>query len=180
MGIFSFFSKSKYKLEDSLIPQTCLTPIPNEISLLINKVKWANFETAYGNAKSTVPFYLNNLFCIDKEIAMYATHQLWCSLCHQHAFISTAALPAYAILKLGLEKLDDDLKTEILDIFQGFSECTRGDYFASIKRTPQKWELELRQKLLDDIDLFNALSHNKDEVISQFATTICKDLLNQT
>jgi hypothetical protein len=178
MGVFSFFRKPKNKLADSLIPKICLTPIPNEISSLIEKIKWADYETAYGNAKNTIPFYLKNLFCKDSEIAMDATHQLWCSLCHQHAFISPASLPAYDILKIGLLKLDDKFKIEILDIFQGFSDCTSNDYFTNTKQSPEIWELELRQKLISDIDIFKELSSNNNEEISHFATTISEGLLN--
>lgn len=178
MGIFSFLRKPKYKLADSLIPKSCLTPIPGEISTAIDKIEWADFETAYGNAKDTIPFYLKNLFCIDKQIAMDATHQLWCSLCHQHAFISPASLPAYDILKTGLLTLDDQLKIEILDIFQGFSHCTCEAYFASTKQPPEKWEVELRQKLMLDITIFGELTADKNEEISQLAGTIYKGLLN--
>jgi hypothetical protein len=178
MGVFSFFRKSKYKLADDLIPKNCLTPISNEISSLIDIIKWSDFETAYGNAEKTIPFYLKNLFCTDTKIAMDATHQLLCSLCHQHANISTAALPTYDILKIGLLQLDDKLKIELLDIFRGFSECTRNDYFAATKEAPKKWELELKQKLISDFSIFTELSGNNDELISHFATTICEDLLS--
>jgi hypothetical protein len=109
---------------------------------------------------------------------MDATHQLWCSLCHQHAYISTAALPSYDILKIGLLQLDDKLKIELLDIFRGFSECTKNDYFAATKEAPKKWELELKQKLISDISIFTELSGNNDELISHFATTICENLLS--
>ena len=178
MGLFSFLRKPKYKLADSLIPKSCLTPIPSEISSAIDKIEWADFETAYGNAKNTIPFYLKNLFCVDKEIAMDATHQLWCSLCHQHAFISSASLPAYEILKIGLLKLDDKLKIEILDIFQGFLDCTSEAYFSDTKQPPEKWELELRQRLMLDINIFSELTANENEEISHFASSIYKGLLN--
>ena len=178
MGLFSFLRRPKYKLAYSLVPKSCLNPIPSEISSAIDKIKWADFETAYGNAKNTIPFYLKNLFCVDKEIAMDATHQLWCSLCHQHAFISPASLPAYPILKIALLKLDDRIKIEILDIFQGFSDCTSAAYFSNTKQPPEKWELELRQKLILDINIFGELTADKNEDISRFANKIHTGLLN--
>jgi hypothetical protein len=182
MRLFKFFKKAEKETESilatELIPQVCLTEIPTEISCEIDKINWADFETAYGSAKMTIPFYLKNLFCTDKEISMYSTHQLWCSLCHQHAFISSASLPAYDILKIGLIKLDDNHKIELLDIFQGFADCTSGKNFAAIKQKPNNWEQMLRQKLLVDIELFRELANHKNEEISHFATTIYDGLMS--
>lgn len=164
------------KISDILIPGDCPTNIPLEIIEKIDSVNWADFETAYGNAEHTIPFYLKNLFCSDTKIAMNATHQLWCSLCHQHAYISTAALPSFDILKIGLLELDDNLKIELLDIFQGFSICTSDKYFVMIERKPQNWEQELKQKLILDIDLFNKLAKHINEDIAVFASSIVEDL----
>jgi hypothetical protein len=176
MDLFNFLKKKGNKTSDILIPNACPTNIPSEIAEKIEKVNWADFETAYGNAEKTIPFYLKNLFCQDTKIAMDATHQLWCSLCHQHAYISAAALPSYEILKIGLLQLDDKLKIELLDIFRGFSECTSDKYFIAIKRTPQNWERELKQKLIVDIDLFKELAKHTDEEISVFAYNVIEDL----
>ena len=179
MALFDFFNKKQNKTSDILIPNICPTNIPSEIVEKIATVNWADFETAHGNAQQTIPFYLKNLFCSDTKIAMDATHQLWCSLCHQHAFISTAALPAYDILKIGLLQLDDKLKIEVLDIFRGFSECTSDKYFIAVKRTPLNWELELKQKLILDINLFKKMATHTDEEISAFASNVIEDLTSQ-
>lgn len=154
MALFDFLKTKQDKASNIIIPKICPTNIPFEIEAKIDKVNWANFETAYGNAEKTIPIYLKNLFCDDAKIAMDATHQLWCSLCHQQAYISSAVLPSYDILKIGLLQLDDKLKIELLDIFQGFSECTNGKYYTSINRTANNWEQEVRQKLINDIILF--------------------------
>lgn len=180
MGLFDFFKRAEKqtdgKLADSLVPKTCLTEIPIEIRHEVDKINWADFNTAYGNAKDTIPFYLKNLFCADKQVSMDATHQLWCSLCHQHAYISTAALPSYDILKIGLLTLDEKLKIELLDIFQGFSECTSDKYFAAVKQPPSDWEQELKQKMILDLAIFNELTKHTDEEISAFAFKIVDDL----
>lgn len=102
----------------------------------LKNIDWSQYETAYGNANQDITDYLNpskyipkvsslllNIFSDDKECAMKATHELWCGLCHQHSFVSSAALPAYDFLIYGLKNLDDDLKIEILDILMGFSIC---------------------------------------------------------
>ena len=99
---------------------------------------------------------------------MDATHQLWCSLCHQHAYISTAALPSYDILKIGLLTLDDKLKIELLDILQGFSAFTSDKYFVAIKQTPSDWEQELRRKLILDLANIEEFTKHTDEQISSF------------
>jgi hypothetical protein len=178
MALFDFLKQKQDKTSDILIPKVCPTNIPSEISEKIDNINWADFETAYGNAEKTIPFYLKNLFCSDTEIAMDATHQLWCSLCHQHAYISTAALPSYDILKIGLLQLDDKLKIELLDIFQGFSECTNDRYFTSMKIKISDWEAEIKQKLFSDINLFEKLTKHSNEEISGFATNIVDSLTN--
>ena len=60
-------------------------------------VKWQDYETAYGNA-AVVERQLRNLVSSDHDTAMTATHDLWCGLCHQHAYVSSAALPACPLL----------------------------------------------------------------------------------
>lgn len=177
MPLFDFLKRKQKKTSDTLIPKVCTTNIPSEIGEKIDKINWADFETAYGNAEKTIPFYLKNLFCSDTEIAMDATHQLWCSLCHQHAYISTAALPSYEILKIGLLQLDDKLKIELLDIFQGFSECTSDRYFVSRKIEISDWEAEIKQKLYRDIKLFKELTKHSNEIIAVFAIKIVEILI---
>ncbi len=174
--LFDFLNQNN--TSDILIPKVCPSNIPPEIGEKIDTINWAEFETAYGNAEKTIPFYLKNLFCIDIEIALDATHQLWCSLCHQQVSISTAALPSYEILKIGLLQLDDKIKIELLDIFQGFSECTSDKYFTSIKIEISDWEVKIKQKLFRDIKMFEELTLHSDEVISSIATNIFDSLIN--
>jgi hypothetical protein len=87
-------------------------------------------------------------------------------------------LPSYEILKLGLLTLDDELKIELLDIFQGFSECTSDKYFGSIIRPPSSWEQQLKQKLIFDIGHFKELTRHSNEEIANFASKIIDDLTN--
>jgi hypothetical protein len=178
MALFDFLKLKQNKTSDILIPKVCPTNIPSEIGEKIDKINWADFETAYGNAEKTIPFYLKNLFCTDTEIAMDATHQLWCSLCHQHSYISTAALPSYEILKIGLLQLDNKLKIELLDIFQGFADCTSDKYFIAISQTPKPWEKELKEKLINDTTIFKELITSNDEGVSDFACALFSSLTN--
>jgi hypothetical protein len=165
--------KNENKIPDSLKPKLCLDKIPMEIRAMIEQVKWVDFETAYGNAEKTIPYYLENLFCTDESTAMDATHQLWCSLCHQHAYVSDASLPSYNILKLGLLRLNDDLKVEILDIFAGFAGCIRRN---STSNDLLSWEKQLQQNLLQDRNIFAELAISDNETMRYFAGMICESL----
>jgi hypothetical protein len=177
MRLFDFLKKKDYQLPDTLKPKLCSTVIPHEISNKIEEVNWIDFGTAYGNAGNTIPYYLKNLYCADTKIAMDATHQLWCSLCHQHAYISDAALPAYDILKEGLLVLDDDLKCEILDIIKGFAFCTSQEYYTSPNELVA-WEKELQQKLISDRTIFESFKNHTDLSIAELAKQICQFLDN--
>jgi len=79
-------------------------------------VDWTQFETAYGMA-TKIPEQLIRLVSEEHDIAMQATHELWCGLCHQHAYVSSSALPAYDFLLDVLKYADDKLALELLDIF---------------------------------------------------------------
>jgi hypothetical protein len=114
--------------------------------------------------------YLKNLFSRDINFAADATHQLWYALCHQHTYISDAALPAYEFLKKGLLELNDDLKTEILDIFKGFAYCTSNSYS---NKDLLDWERQLRDKLLCDRAIFDQLNTHLDADIVGFVNEIC-------
>lgn len=140
----------------------------------IGKVNWAQYETAYSKTGENIPDYLVDLFCDDKERILKATHMLWCSLCHQHAYVSSSALPSYDFLKYALLNLDDCIKKELLDIFYGFAICTteNNDYRLSDK----PWVSHLREKLTKDIEVFRNFICNSDEDISYFAERICECL----
>lgn len=132
-------------------------------------------DSIHGNAEK-ISVYLQDLFSGDMNLAMKATHNLWCDLCHQHSYISSAALPAYDFLLEGLDKLNDKLKVEILDILLGFASCTSSVYYETANVKPLSWETELRQKLIGDIPKYKTLSINGDEDISYFAQKIVSNL----
>ncbi len=147
----------------------------------INIIDWSCYETAYSNRTDT-PFakHIENmkkfaqsfadLFSDDKTIAMQASHTLWCALCHQHAYVSSAALPAYDILYDGLQILDTDLQIELLDIFYGFSACTTDH------APPHTWQAQLRSKLKRDIQTFQQHTQHPNADISVFAQNIVSAL----
>ena len=136
-------------------------------------VNWS--DSTYGNA-AEIAIYLKNLFSGNTDLALDAAHELWCSLCHQHSYITSAAVPAYDFLIAGLKELDDEIKVEILDILVGFAVCTCDTRYELSKKQPLNWEITLRQKLSDDIKLFQGLSSHVNEDISYFAEQIVSNL----
>ncbi len=144
----------------------------NSIIKLIENVEWISFKSAYGNANPYIPTALKKLFSNDYESALEATHELWCGLCHQYTYVSSAALPGFEFLLLALEMLNDELKIEILDIMRGFAYCTDNNNEMS------EWKYELREKLKTNIVIFENFSESKDELIKTFADDILQNLNN--
>ncbi len=158
----------------------------DHIDKAISKIDWSAYDTAYGNAAQNHPYSvplqdnrgympkvaqsLKDLFSDNKDIALQASHDLWCDLCHQHTFISSASLPAYDILYDGLQILDTTLKVEILDIFYGFAICTTNE------ASPNSWQAQLRTKLKNNIDTFAQLTTHPNEDIVAFAENILSAL----
>ena len=146
----------------------------------IDEIDWSQYETAYGNAAQDIPHFqagktpsvpnsLWALFSGDRERAMRAASDLWAGLCHQHAYVSSAALPACDVLMLDLQELDDELKVELLDIFLGFAACTG-------RSAETDWEKQLREKLTNPLPVFAGLVSSEHEDISYFSQRIVEEL----
>ncbi|MDO7886555.1 hypothetical protein [Hymenobacter cheonanensis] len=183
MSVFDFFAKKdNAKREegklDVLKPQICAELIDDAIIEELSKVNWSQFHTAYGNAENSVPYYLKNIFCANEDVALEATHQLWCSICHQGVNMADAALPSYEILKTSLVKLSDKIRAEVLDIFAAFALCTSKEYF-TVPNELVEWEKEIQQKLLRDKSLFRSFEQVNNEYIANTAKLICSYLENQ-
>lgn len=155
----------------------------NEIKMQIQSIDWSLYETAYGNAGENIPLYtdetnvipkieaqLLQLFSGNHEMAMHATHDLWCSLCHDYAFISSAALPACEFLLYGLETLDDELKIELLDIFRGFVSVISADW------PKHTWQGKLRRMVEAEKSYFLELAESENEEVAGFANDILEEL----
>ena len=155
----------------------------DDVEKMINSIDWSLYQSAYGNAGEDIDSYmgadiipkvaisLKDLFSCDKKIALKATHDLWCCLCHQHSYVSSAALPSYNILMIALDILDDDMKIELLDIFLGFVRCTsHSDLLGN------GWRKELRNKLINNKPVFERLTDSSCLDISEFATEITEGL----
>ena len=130
----------------------------------IGAISWEDFYTAYGTA-SDVPFEIERLFSLDFSIAKEASHKLWCGLCHQHAFVSSAALPALPFLMSALNQASDELKVEILDIIAGFAKCSRF-------QLSENWAIKLREELIKQLVVFEVLSKSKNPVVAEFSVLV--------
>jgi hypothetical protein len=146
---------------------------------MIDEIDWSQYETAYGNAAQDIPHFqagktpsvprsLWDLFSGDRERAIRATGDLC-----QHAYISSAALPAYDFLMIALRELDDELKVELLDIFLGFAVCTG-------RSAETDWEKQLRDKLTSHLPVFAGLVSSGNEDIAYFAERIMEEITDET
>ena len=132
---------------------------------MIDEIDWSQYETAYGNAAQDIPH-----FQAGKTPSVPSS--LWAGLCHQHAYISSAALPAYDFLMIALRELDDGLKVELLDIFLGFAVCTG-------RSAETDWERQLRDKLTSHLPVFAGLVSSENEDISYFSGRIVEELTGE-
>ena len=139
----------------------------------VNEVDWSKYQTAYGRADD-VPGELLRLASTDHSIAMSSTHKLWCGLCHQHAYISDAALPALPFILEVLDNANDKLAVELLDILTGFAICST---LGPKESSPNQWERLLRGRLRDELPRFIALTTHANEEIAGFAERIVENLI---
>lgn len=146
----------------------------------LDEIDWSGFRTAYGNAAvgpvfqygrgnvtnwRSVPDQLLRLAGPDPKAALEASHQLWCGLCHQHAYVSSAALPALPFLLDVLDGANDGLSIEILDIVAGIAICAQHGH-----GDPKgDWVRSLRQCLAQERGRFQRLASHPNEEFHHWA-----------
>lgn len=141
-------------------------------------VPWAEYETAYGPA-TEVPEQLRRLGSADEAIALRASHDLWCGLCHQHVFVSTAALPALPFILRVLDQASPRLEVEILDILLGFARCTAPEALTEAARRSQPaWIGELRVGVTAERARLERLARSPHAEVADFAQEILEELLS--
>ena len=124
-------------------------------------IDWASYRTAYGPADE-VPTLLSALRFGSGDAPPKAAGRLHDCLCHQRAFVSSAALPAFPFIAevlashasdRGTGRADDKrdfVAEELLEIVFGFAECTSPAYYAHSRiiqgnpSEPPEWMIELR------------------------------------
>ena len=135
----------------------------------LNAIDWGSYRTAYGKAVN-VASQLLTLVSGEDEASLDASHELWCGLCHQRAYVSSASVPAFPFLLEALHHCGTTLRTELLDIFAGFVECTnpaRSDANGDFQR-------QLRSLLMAELPYFRTLVGSEGE--HGFAERIVEDL----
>ncbi len=149
----------------------------------LNAIAWGDFCTAYVPAVK-VPDQLRRLAGPDRKVALAATHELWCGLCHQHVQVGSAALPALPFLLEVLGTADRDMTVELLDILLGFAIGVNRqralDFQRSLGRTElvhdEPWVAELRAALLAELPTFRGLATSPEEDVADFAEQIVAEL----
>ena len=140
------------------------------------EVPWADYETAYGTA-TDVPLQLERLIVGGKAAAMPASHDLWCALCHQHVFLSSAALPALPFLLEALDGAGSALRVEILDILLGFARCTSEFEPAAVAGSEDhQWIRELRARMEAERPRFERMAARGESDEAEFARDVLEEL----
>lgn len=148
----------------------------------VRGIDWAPYRTAYGSASKRLVFVrkdgrgpednwgsvadqLVRLASRDPAEAQTASHQLWCSLCHQHAYVSSAARPAFPFLLEVLDSACESLQVEILDIVVGIASCC-----LTGRLDPDgEWAKELEVDIRSAVPRFRALAAHPNEEIADWA-----------
>jgi hypothetical protein len=138
----------------------------------VKAIDWAALESAYGSARD-VGQWLIDLRSPDWDTASHASHMLWCSLCHQHVFISPAAVVALPFLLEVGKSADERLLVELLDIFCGFALCSASPDGG---RPPGAWVAHVRVGLLRELEWFRCLRTLSNEDVAGFARAIVESL----
>jgi hypothetical protein len=149
-------------------------------------IPWTEYRTAYGDADGehwfetasgqrtdrwgSIPEQLLALASNDMPTAMAASHHLWCCLCHQHAYVSSGALPALPFLLEIIDDASDEVAVEILDIITGFATCSRGD------TQDEDWIRELRMRLVAEQDRFTKLARHANSDIAAWGRRVLDEL----
>lgn len=130
----------------------------------LRQVKWSDYHTAYGVAHD-VEDQLINLASENNEKAMDASHELWCGLCHQKAYISSAAEPALPFIIEVLDAADGMQKNKrknIINMDVVYSKKTDFNAWISLAREveplfgPMADELNFQEALRQAISLDTA------------------------
>jgi hypothetical protein len=139
----------------------------------LNCIDWAAHRTAYGIALD-VPKHLSGLASPDHAKAMTASHDLWCGLVHQKVQLHTAALPALPFILEVLDRADEALTVEIMDILDGMAIGTKPDFW-KMGNVPT-WALQLRQALQVELPRFLKMKASPNEDVRYFASSIVEAL----
>jgi len=139
--------------------------LSSDFQARIASVQWGDYQTAYGNA-TIVSGQLMRLGSSDLHTALNACNELWLGLCHQHAYVSSAALPACPFMLEVFDVAEDSLRVELLDIFLGFVTCTHPKFALF------DWQNELHAMMRNEVPRFRELCNHPNSDIVEIAELI--------
>ncbi|MBZ9751611.1 hypothetical protein K7W42_12115 [Deinococcus sp. HMF7604] len=137
----------------------------------LDAINWRLYETAYGSAEA-VPDQLFDLLTGSSEVQLAAAHQLWCALCHQHAYLSSAAAAALPFLLRAIQGPEAAVREAVLNILSGFA------YHSVPPRTGEQpsWVTEIRRVLLQCQSEFEIIAQQETGESQEWASQILEDL----
>lgn len=148
---------------------------PNRRSFLLGlaAIRWSAFETAYGSG-IFVPWWLLIFRFAPRALALKAGHKLDCSLCHQHAYVSSAALPAASFILDTLERPEPAVVDEALFHLLGYVECTD----PRTKNAPA-WHGELRALVRSALPRIRRFAEDADAEVADTARLLLSEVAEQ-
>lgn len=148
---------------------------PNRRSFLrgLAAIRWSAFETAYGFAMF-VPLWLLIFRFAPRALALHAGHKLDGSLCHQHAYVSSAALPAARFILDTLERPEPAVVDEALFHLLGFVRCTD----PRMKNAPA-WHGELRALVRSALPRIRRFAEDANAEVADTARLLLSEVAEQ-
>jgi hypothetical protein len=149
----------------------------------VRAVDWSQYSTAYDRADAKHAFRAGRQICeqwgsvadqlirlrsADASDALEASLHLWCGLCHQDAYVSSAALPALPFILEVLDHADETLATDILDTLLGFARCSRS--------ASEPWIGALNDRLKAELARFERLAVHANHEIAESARYVVEAL----
>lgn len=129
---------------------------------LVEEDRGALEDSEASDSTSAVVRALARLGSTDEAEALQAAGDLWAGLCHQHGYVSSAALPALPFLLEMLDRGSDVLRVELLDILLGLARCSHPTDFPP----SPAWIQELRAQLLAERPRLERLAKHPDEAVA--------------
>ena len=155
----------------------------NDLVQRISEIDWSKYQTAYGPANqkyipstnwvTSTPDLLIQLSSPDENIALKATHFLWCSICHQGMPSDAGLIATPFLLEIVANSSSIEVKSEILCIFN--------DWIFTITETNNEipsWATEIMHLLTQKIPFFQEIQANAppESDLAEFSKNIIENL----
>lgn len=149
-----------------------LTDIAPDYLDRLQLVDWAANRSTHGSGEM-VQDHLTRLVSEDQSVAFAASIELSDSLCHQHAYMLNATLPALPFVLEVLDVADDRLTVEILDALLGFA---RNSHTDEDVLGVYPWIVEVRERLHAEQGRLERLAASINPEMADFAAFVLEVL----